>query len=37
MNRLLNVFRKQKLSDEIDEELAFHLEARALKTILRRA
>ncbi len=32
-NRLLNIFRKQRLSDEIDEELAFHLAARAQDNI----
>ncbi len=36
VNRLRNVFRKQRLSDEIDEEMAFHLEARAQDN-LRRA
>src|SRR5690242_11883021 len=32
-NRLRNVFRKQRLGEEIDAELAFHLEARAQDNI----
>lgn len=33
LNRFANLFRREKVDEEIDEELQFHLEARARQNV----
>ncbi len=36
LSRVVNVFREERVTDELDEELQFHVESRARDLIGRR-